>query len=194
EGFHVAMVARNFAKLAEHQRSLQQDGITGSCHIADAADPDALAGAIDAVQSEHGGATVAVYNVANIKWKSLLEETAASLVDDFRVNVAGALTMIRAVLPAMRQVNSGTILLTSSMFATKPIAGFGSLSIGKAGIRSLAYSLAGALKDTGIHVATLTIQGQVKPDDAHRSPEVIADACWRLNGERPGEFSVEIDI
>jgi len=193
EGFHIAMISRSKDKLTGHEHALREAGIDASYAVADAGDPEALSRALATLEAAAGGATVLLYNAAHIKWKNLLEETAQSLVEDFRVNVAGALTAVRAVLPAMQLAERGTILLTSSLFATRPVAQFGSLSIGKAGLRSMAYSLAEALKGTNIHVATLTVQGQVRSGDPHRSPQAIAAACWQLHVQKSGAFATEVD-
>jgi short-subunit dehydrogenase len=193
EGFHVAMIARHEDKLVAHQRALREAGIDASYAVADAADPDALSRALATLEEARGGATLVLYNAAHIKWKGILDETAQSLSEDFKVNVAGSLTAVRAVLPAMQRADRGTILLTGSMFATKPMSQFGSLSIGKAGVRNMAYSFAEALKATNIHVATITVNGQVRADDPQRSPQAIADACWKLYLQKPGEFSIELE-
>ena len=193
EGFHIGMIARREDKLAAHQHALREARIDSSYAVADAADPEALGAALATIEEASGGATVLLYNAAHIKWKGILDETAQSLIEDFKVNVAGALTAVRAVLPAMRHADGGTILLTSSMFATRPSSQFGSLSIGKAGIRNMAYSLAEALKATNIHVATITVKGQVRADDPQRSPQAIAEACWTLYQQEPGDFSTEVE-
>lgn len=193
EGFGVAMIARGEDRLREHERALAGAGVDASHAMADVGDADALARALSEIEESRGPASVLLYNAAHIKCKSILDETAASLLDDFRVNVAGAMTAVRAVLPAMRRADRGTILLTGSMFATRPVAQFGSLSIGKAGIRSLAFMLAGSLKGTGIHVATVTVAGQIRADDPQRSPQAIAEACWRLHQQQPGEFATEVE-
>jgi len=193
EGFHIAMIARREDKLAAHQHAFREAGIDASYAVADAADPEALSRALATIEEASGGATVLLYNAAHIKWKGILDETAQSLIDDFKVNVAGALTAVRAVLPAMQRTDRGTILLTGSMFATKPMSQFGSLSIGKAGIRNMSYAIAETLKATNIHVATITVQGQVRADDPQRSPQAIAETCWKLYQQKPGDFSTEVD-
>lgn len=193
EGFHVAMIARNKEKLAGHERALREAGIDASYAVADAGDPEALSRALATLEAASGGAAVLLYNAAHINRKNLLDETPQSLVEDFKINVAGALTAVRAVLPAMRAAERGTILLTSSMFAVRPMAQFGSLSIGKAAIRNMAYSLAEALTGTNIHVATITVQGMVRLDDPQRSPQAIAKACWELHMQKPGAFATEVD-
>lgn len=194
EGFTVALIARSEARLEEYENELQTAGIRTLSRVADCGDESALASALEDLQREAGTPAVLLYNAANLKWKNLLDETAAGLAADFRVNVAGALTAVRAVLPGMRAVNTGTLLLTGSTFATQPMPAFGSLSIGKAGLRNLAHGLAAALKDSGIRVVYLNIGGRVAAGDPVRSPEAVAELCWRLHAAPTADYGVEASL
>lgn len=181
EGFAVGLVARRGENLRRCHDELAAAGVPVFSRVADCSRETELDAALQEIQAEAGVPGVLLYNAANIKWRNLLDETAGSLMADFAVNVAGALTAVRAVLPALRAANRGTILLTGSMFAEKPSPAFGSLSIGKAGLRNLAGSLAQALDGTAIKVHYLSIQGRVSADDPQRSPAVIAERCWQLH-------------
>ena len=63
--------------------------------------------------------------------------------------------------------------------------------MGKAGIRNLAFSLFAELKDAGIHAATVTIGGLVKPGTAF-DPDQIAEAYWTLHVQPKGSFEREL--
>src|SRR3546814_14836362 len=76
------------------------------------------------------------------------------LVDEFRVNVGGALVAAQDVAPAMIKAKKGTILFTGGGFAYEPAMKYASLSLGKAALRSLAYTLAPELGTHGVPVAT----------------------------------------
>jgi short-subunit dehydrogenase len=90
--------------------------------------------------------------------------------------VAGALTTVKEVIPHME---NGTILLTGGGLALYPNANLASLSIGKAALRSLAYSLHQELSPKGIYVGTLTIKGFVK-EETYFSPENIANTFFSM--------------
>lgn len=194
EGFTVALVARREAQLRLYQQDLEKAGVHTLVRAADCASETELAAALGDLQAEAGTASVLVYNAANIKWKNLLEDTAAGLTADFQVNVAGALTAVRAVVPGMRAANRGTLLFTGSLFATDPVPAFGSLSISKAGLRNLAYGLSKSLQGTGIRVHYLAIQGRVTADDPQRNPQTIAEHCWRLSAGETNSAPVEVLI
>ncbi|HMZ94761.1 MAG TPA: hypothetical protein PLD56_09590, partial [Chitinophagales bacterium] len=67
---------------------------------------------------------------------------------------------------------------------------FGSLSIGKAGLRSLAESLHEALKPKNIFVGTVTVCGVVSENDEKYNPTKIADLFWQLQTERK-QFEIQ---
>ncbi len=194
EGFTVALIGRREQVLQNCQNQLGSAGIRSIYRVADCAREPDLNTALLEIQAEVGAADALLYNAAHIKWKNLLDETAADLTSDFQVNVAGALTAVRAVLPAMRAANTGTLLFTGSLFAESPVPAFGSLSIGKAGLRNLAHGLEVALHGTAIKVHYLVIQGRVTPEDQQRSPAVIAERCWQLHRVAAGTAAVDIDV
>lgn len=181
EGFTIAMIARNAAKLQAFKATLQAKGYEAYDFVADAGDEASLQSAFTSLQTQLGDPEVLVYNAATPKMEPILNETMDTLAIDFKINVAGALAATKAVLPAMQAKGQGTILFTGGGFAIYPSPEFGSLSLGKAGIRSLAKMLAEALKRDGIRVGTITICGTVNPDDAKYSPNQIAENYWAFH-------------
>jgi short-subunit dehydrogenase len=115
---------------------------------------------------------------------------AEKLMQDFRVNVAGALVAAQQVIPHMKAQRQGTILFTGGGLALQPHPKYASIAVGKAGIRNLSFSLAAELESAGIHVATVTIAGIVRPGTA-LDPDRIAEEYWRLHVQSPGKFQRE---
>jgi NADP-dependent 3-hydroxy acid dehydrogenase YdfG len=191
-GFAVGLVARREEWLKEACAMLGKAGIEANYGVADVLDTKALDAAIAQVCVASSGLVVLHYNTAHIVWKPLLDETALSLTEDFQVNVAGALTAVRAVLPGMRARQQGTILLTGSMFDLSPVPNFGSLSIGKAALRNLSLSLAKSLEDSGVQVAYVSVNGRVSADDPERSPDAIAELFWRIYESPSADVIVNI--
>ena len=143
-----------------------------------------------AIASESGDIEVLVYNAAGVRYKPLAELGAEEFNADLRVSVGGALAAAQAVLPAMRSNGRGTLLFTGGGFAFEPMPVLASLGVGKAGIRNLAYSLFADLKESGIHAATVTICGVVKPGTPF-DPERIAEAYWSLHAQPKAGFERE---
>ncbi|HEY9886787.1 MAG TPA: SDR family NAD(P)-dependent oxidoreductase [Candidatus Obscuribacterales bacterium] len=181
EGFAIAMLARSEAKLQGYQTQLQAAGITAHYFLADAGSASEVKGAIADLQAQLGTPTVLIYNAAVPRQQSPIDTSVEDLVGDFQVNVAGALVATQAVLPGMEQAaDPGTIIFTGGGFALYPSPDFASLSVGKAGLRSLAHTLAAALADRGVRVGMVTIAGTVDPAAAKHNPTAIAEQYWQF--------------
>jgi NAD(P)-dependent dehydrogenase (short-subunit alcohol dehydrogenase family) len=187
-GYSVVGLTRDPAKLAE---------LPGVALLAaDAADPAGLATALaDGVSTAGGPIEILIYNAyrATMTQTGPVSLDTSALVEDFRVNVAGALAAAQAVLPAMLAAGRGTILLTGGGLALDPTGWLGaaSLAIGKSGLRSLALSLHAELAPRGVHAATVTIAGQLQPGTPF-DPDRVALAFRALHADPPENFRSEI--
>lgn len=191
EGYTLALLARNPTKLAENAKTLEQEGYTAHTFIADAGDENSLVKAFAQVREQLGDPTVLIYNAAIWKADSISTLTTANLIQDFNVNVTGAIISIQQVLPAMQRQKQGTILLTGGGLALYPNPSLISLGIGKAAIRSLALSLAEDLVIDDIHVATITICGTVEPGTKF-DPDAIAESYILLHKQSPENWQAEL--
>lgn len=192
EGFRIAMLARNEAKLRGYQQTLETEGFTARYFLADAGDKNAIITAFTAIDEQMGVPDVLVYNAAVLRIESVLETSFDSLVSDFQTNVAGALLAAQRFVAGLQKAQkTGTLLLTGGGFALYPQPEFASLAIGKAGIRSLAITLGMALKPNGITVGTITICGTVVDDpNSKYNPMAIAEEYWKFYAHPPSEFEV----
>lgn len=191
EGFGVAALARRADALQVQVAALTAAGIAGQGYTADAADSTGLAAALARVSAEHGTPDVLVYNAAGVRYKPLAELSAAELMADLQVSIGGALAATQAVLPGMKARGSGTLLFTGGGFAFEPMPALAGVGVGKAGIRNLAFSLFADLKASGIHAATVTICGMVKPGTAF-DPDRIAESYWQLHAQPADSFEREV--
>ncbi|MBD3563441.1 SDR family NAD(P)-dependent oxidoreductase, partial [Planktothrix sp. FACHB-1355] len=98
EGYAIAMLARNETKLNEFKNSLQREGYEAHYFTADASNEASLKSALASVKNI-ANLEVLVYNAAVPKMVNVLNETFESLINDFQVNVAGALVAVQSVLP-----------------------------------------------------------------------------------------------
>ncbi|MED4954564.1 SDR family NAD(P)-dependent oxidoreductase [Paenibacillus sp. FSL R5-0527] len=179
KGFKVILVARNEQALAELVRNLEAQGVEAYGATANAADPAALQTAFEQIKRNHGIPEALVYNAAVIKLGTASSLTEAELLDDLNVNVVGALSSALQVIPDFIERRSGTILFTGGGFALTPSYELASLSIGKAALRSLVYTLGEELAPHGIHVGTITIAGTVAVNTKF-APDRIAQAYWDM--------------
>jgi short-subunit dehydrogenase len=166
--------------------------VTGRrAYTADAADFASISSVFSQIHAQQGLTEVLVYNAVTVRRGLPSEVDADLLLSDFKVNVAGALAAAQQVIPHMKMQRKGTILFTGGGLALEPSAIYASLAVGKAGIRSLCFSLADELSVYDIHVATVTITGLVKPGTRF-DPDVIAESYWRLYQQKPHSFEREI--
>jgi short-subunit dehydrogenase len=191
EGFSLALIARNPEKVQQYAEELRAAGYDSRAYTADAADFASISSVFSQIHAQQGLTEVLVYNAVTVRRGLPSEVDADLLLSDFKVNVAGALAAAQQVIPHMKMQRKGTILFTGGGLALEPSAIYASLAVGKAGIRSLCFSLADELSVYDIHVATVTITGLVKPGTRF-DPDVIAESYWRLYQQKPHSFEREI--
>lgn len=191
EGHDLSLLSRRPERLARERADLaKRSGRRLLGVAAEAGDAEALRGAIEQAATALGPVSVLIYNVASAGTGRPLGLDPESLLTDFRANVVGALVAAQCVAPAMRKARRGTILFTGGGFAHEPAPNYASLSLGKAALRSLTYTLAQELGADGIHVATVTVHGFVQPG-THFDPARIAQAYVALHRQTPGHFEIE---
>ena len=191
DGFDVALAARHPERLAELKPALDKLGATSRAYAVDAADETSIRALFASVRKDFGEPEVLVYNPAAHSPGKPTTLEADALVADFRVNVLGALLCAQEAAIGMKARGHGTILLTGGGFAHEPAANYASLSLGKAALRNLTYTLAQELGAYGIHVATVTVYGFVQSGTQY-DPARIAEAFLRLHKQKPGHFQTEL--
>lgn len=181
--FRVVLVSRNQDALDQYAKELSSEGIETYALAANAASSASLTAAFEQIKKSYGSPDVLVYNAAVLKSGQPTSLTAESLVSHFQVDVVGALHCALQVIPDQLAQKAGTILFTGGAFALNPSADYAALSIGKAALRTLAFTLAEELKPQGVFVGTVTIAGIVAPG-THFAPELIAEKYWELYEKR----------
>ncbi|WP_170309184.1 SDR family NAD(P)-dependent oxidoreductase [Pseudonocardia hierapolitana] len=188
-GMPVTVVARSEPTVDAAAASIRATGADVLALAADVADEDALRAALSAAEERFGVPDVVVYNVALVRPDAPGELAAADQLAAWSVNVVGALTAAAQVLPRMAARGSGTFLVTGGMPEPKP--GYVSLSLGKAGVRTLAALLDLQYREAGLHIATVTVAGPVAPGTAW-DPDDIAEHYWRLHHQPRETWTHEV--
>ncbi len=182
-GYQIGMISRNADKLGQYQKLLSKAAIKSEFETADLSDTSQLLTALGKLREKLPQIHVLHYNAVDARMIPLLEESAESLSKSFLIGVANALEATKALLADL-QANQGSVLLTGGGTSKYPNAAMGSISLSKAGIRSMAFQLHDALKSKGIYVGTLTVSGEVSPDSKTHSPQILAEKFWDMNQER----------
>lgn len=190
-GHPLALLSRNPDRHSALLKELETKKFNFKSYAADAGNESSLKQAVSKATHEMGEVGILIYNAIAPTFIPPTELTHEQLVADFRVNIAGALTATLQVLPEMKKREKGTILFTGGGWAFQPWHVAASPGIGKAGLRNLTFTLAQELTSTGVHVATVTICGEVKPG-THFDPDKIAQAYVTLHQQEPGHFETEI--
>ena len=189
EGLPIALVARTSQTVRTVAGTLAGHGVPVVPLTADSADETALRAALDTAADELGPPDVVVYNAAVIRPDVAGELDARAHLDAWAVNVIGALTAAAHVVPAMARRGSGAFIITGGMPEPKPQ--YVSLSLGKAGVRTLVELLAMQYGPSGVHVASVTVAGPVAPGTAF-DPDDIAEHYWRLYTQQRPQWEQEV--
>ncbi|WP_287029160.1 oxidoreductase [Pseudomonas sp. UBA6310] len=136
--------------------------------LLDVTDDAAIDAAIAGVERDHGPIDVLVNN-AGYGHEGILEESPlAELRHQFDVNLFGAVALIKAVLPGMRQRRSGRIINITSMGGFITLPGIAYYCGSKFALEGISETLASEVRDFGIFV-TAVAPGSFRTDWAGRS-------------------------
>lgn len=192
EGHPVGLVARSDATLDPVATAIHDRGHSAVATArGDAGDEASLRTAVEGLRENLGVPRVLVYNVSGLQLVPPSGLTWPSLRDSLAYNVGGAITAVNTVLDDLRSAGEGTILLTGGGLALFPSMDYSALSIGKAAIRSYAFTLHEELKPAGLHAAMITVAGLVAPGGPF-DPVLIAEAYWRVFNRPPAEWEPEL--
>ncbi len=178
EGLPITLIARSERTLRAAADAVASHGVPIVTLQADSTDRAELDAALDQAIGEHGVPDVAVYNAALVRADGLGELSVRDHMEAWAVNVVGALNAAAHLAPAMATRGSGSFLVTGGMPEPKPQ--YVSLSLGKAGVRTLVALLDQQYRSSGVHVASVTVDGPVA-SGTDFDPDHIAEHYWNLH-------------
>lgn len=192
KGYEIALIARNESNLQQFKSELEAQHITTHTCVADVSQPESLEEAFRQFEWLLGDPEMVLYNAFTPVFKRLEAESWESFKQQTDVNVGGAFHTIKHYLPKFKAANSGKLFFTGGILATHPQANIAGLSMGKAAMRNLVLGTAQGLRNSRVHIATLTVGGFVKPEDAKHNPDSIAQEFWKLFEQTPEEYQIEV--
>ncbi|MGW3423978.1 SDR family NAD(P)-dependent oxidoreductase [Streptomyces phaeochromogenes] len=188
EGFDVALIARDHGRTSDLAAELGREGVTARGFAADVRDPKALAAALDAANATLGPVEVLQYSPVPQRdfMLPVLETTHADLAGPVEFSVYGPVVAVQQVLPGMRALGRGTVLLVNGGTAVVPHPDRAGTSIAFAAESAYGHLLHDALGGEGIHVAQLIVPGAIIAGHHRKDPAVLADTLWGIHQERHG--------
>ena len=201
DGYRVALLARQLGRLTALAGSIPNS----RAYACDVVDATSVKATFEAISRELGPAEVVVYNAGKGVWGDPLTLREADFEAAWRVNAHGALLTARAVLPAMLESGSGTLLFVGATASRRGRPNTTAFAAAKAAQRSLAESLARAYGPQGIHVALLIIDGVVdepvnrprfqgQPAEFFVEPDAIAETAAYLVRQPRSAWTFELDV
>ena len=136
--------------------------------VLDVTDFDAIDGVVASILAEFGRIDVLINNPGYGHEGVLEESPLEAMRRQFEVNVFGAVAMMKAVLPGMRERRSGHIINTSSIAGYVPLPGIAYYVGSKFALEGITGVLAKEVEAFGIKV-TAVAPGSFRTDWAGRS-------------------------
>lgn len=189
EGFAIALVSRDQAKLDDLAATLRSEGMTARGYSADVREPAALEAALANAAAELGPITALQYSPLPSRdyLKPVLDLTPELALEAFQFSALGLIHSVRAVLPAMREAGNGTIILINGGTSVKARHGFAGTSVAFPAESAYGEMLHDALADEGIRVVQLVIPGSIPKLNLKNGLADVAERIWELH-TAAGEF------
>jgi short-subunit dehydrogenase len=164
-GINLVLVSRNQSKLEAVAAEAMQTGVEVQVCPVDLAAIAQVKAEIGRVVERYDPISILI-NSAGVGYTgSLLETSLEDWQQVLNLNLTSVLQCIQAVLPGMRDRQSGTIVNVASIAAYQAFPNWGAYNISKAGLLSLSKTLAAEERSNGIRVVTV-------------SPGAVNTALW----------------
>ena len=197
---NVVLFSRSESNLSRDCTSVVSDATSASAstrgYAVDVTDSVALKKALEKAVSDVGVPEVVVYNAARINYGMFGQYSTEDILEDFKIPNLGLYNTAAVMLPHLQELAKSdrnchpSLFVTSGAIIHHPFAPVFSLSMAKAAQASLTKLLAENNKDI-VHVAHITIGGQVTPEEPVNNPSNIATKFWELYEQKKGSWEFE---
>ena len=154
EGVRVALLDTQSDKLEDASASLKGDCLK---IVADVSSESEVQSAINEIKSAFGQIDIVVNaaGITGITGETIEKIPVENFTKVFQVNLLGSFNIAKAVLPEMRKLNYGRILLIASIAGKEGNAGMASYSATKAGVIGLTKAIGKEYAESGITINSL---------------------------------------
>lgn len=200
--FDLVLLGRSPAKMDQVLAEVGTHGCGAAAYFLDFSETDQILPRLQAIQQEVGSIDVLV-NCAGIGYTgSIASITLQDWQTLLTLNLTSALQCVQAVLPRMRQQQSGHIINVASIAAQQVFPDWGAYCVSKAALATLSKAIAVEERCHGIRVTTLYPGSVNTPlwdtDTVHAdfdrsqmlTPEIVAQAILQV-AMLPSEAIVE---
>lgn len=140
---------------------------------ADVSRPVEVHMAVDTAIGDNGIPLKVFFNPVAVRQARGLDIDAGDIMDDLATSVAGAINVVQAIVPHMRNIPDASIVFTGGILSDNPHPMFTSVGVSKAALKNLVLAFAKELKATGIDIQLITVGGFIKPGTL-LSPDAVA--------------------
>jgi NAD(P)-dependent dehydrogenase (short-subunit alcohol dehydrogenase family) len=214
-GLTVALTGRTESRLAIIADEIRIAGGRAEIAAGDISQ-EADAQRLGASVAKLGPLRAAVFNAGNAVRGGALDLTAAEFESTWRGGTFAGFLFAREAVRALLALDGsdaepvrGSLIFTGATASLRGGAKFAAFAAAKAGLRSLAQSLARDFGPQGIHVAHVVIDGGIDGerlrsrvpqraadagDDGLLAPAAIAEAYWQLHEQHRSAWTLELDL
>jgi NAD(P)-dependent dehydrogenase (short-subunit alcohol dehydrogenase family) len=210
EGLHVFVGGRTADKVEKVAASIRGAGGHASAAAVDTTKEKDVIALFDRAEKEGEGVVdLVIYNAGNAAMGQLHDMEASFFEDVWRVGCLGGFLVGREAVRRMLPRGRGSILYTGATASLRGKPATTAFAAAKAGLRSLAQSMARAYGPQGIHVAHVVVDGGIAGDkiiqglpqfaqamgeDGLVSLDGLADAYWYLYSQPKACWTHELDL
>jgi NAD(P)-dependent dehydrogenase (short-subunit alcohol dehydrogenase family) len=210
EGLHVFVAGRTPDKVEKVAVAIRSAGGRASAVAVDTTKEKDVIGLFDRAEKEGDGVLhLVIYNAGNAAMGQLHDMEASFFEDVWRVGCFGGFLVGREAVRRMLPRGRGSILYTGATASLRGKPATTAFAAAKAGLRSLAQSMARAYGPQGLHVAHVVVDGGIAGDkiihgipqfaqamgeDGLVSLDGLADAYWYLHNQPRAAWTHELDL
>lgn len=210
EGMHVFVGGRTPEKVEKVANAIRNGGGRATAVAGDTTQEADVVALFDRAEKEGGGALeLVVYNAGNAAMGELHDMDASFFESVWRVGCFGGFLVGREAVRRMLPRGRGSIIFTGATASLRGKAATTAFASAKAGLRSLAQSMARAYGPRGIHVAHVIVDGGIAGDkiiqglpqfaqamgeDGLVSLAGLGDAYWYLHTQPKAAWTHELDL
>jgi NAD(P)-dependent dehydrogenase (short-subunit alcohol dehydrogenase family) len=209
EDQRVIVSGRTEAKIAQVVRAVVGSGGKAEAFTADATIESEVVALFDFAGASGHPIDLVVFNAGNNVRHDFRTMPAELFEQTWRIATFGGFLVGREAARRLTPSGQGTIIFTGATASLRGKPPFTAFASAKAGLRSLAQSMAREFGPLGIHVAHVVIDGGIDGEklntaapqlriergaDGLLNIDAIAEAYWHLHGQHRSAWTHELDL